>query len=240
MYIFPVPLTPRSRTLRGLHGLGETMMRVSKAWCDSMGGSFQDTGSPALGWGQQGTCYYQSQAPAPQPTQWQTASGTGTKVSVPTTTQVQVSPQISPVFVQQFQPSGSPVGAGTAMTAAPVATAADTGMQRYLEQRAELEREESARQSELMERLLMQQQPGAAAPPQMTSQFIPAGPEAEPTPSAAGGGAAPGEGAMFAAFGGAGRSMLPLLIVAGIIGVTMMGKKGKAPGRGRVKRKIRR
>jgi hypothetical protein len=44
---------------------------------------------------------------------------------VTTTTQIQVSPQISPVFTQQFQPSGSPVNAGATM--APTGVVPNTG-----------------------------------------------------------------------------------------------------------------
>jgi hypothetical protein len=239
MYIFPVPLKPRSRTLRGLHRVGgmQSQAGVSKAWCDARGGSYdQTTATYGLPYGTGGSCHWMEAAPAPAEGTWQTAGGFGTKVSVPTTTQITVSPQISPIFTQQFQPSGSPVGAGTAMTT-------DTGMQDYLKQRAELDRAESAREAEMMERLFAQQQPAAQAPPQMTTQFVPGGPEPEPTPSATGGGVAPGSTGIFA-MGGAGN-MLPLLVAAGIIGVTMMGK-GKASKRGRlhaakrVKRKTRR
>jgi len=41
------------------------------------------------------------------------------------TTMIQVSPQISPVFTQQFQPSGSPVNAGATM--APTGVVPNTG-----------------------------------------------------------------------------------------------------------------
>jgi hypothetical protein len=47
------------------------------------------------------------------------------RTDVTTTTQVQVSPQISPIFTQQFQPSGSPVNAGATM--APTGTVPNTG-----------------------------------------------------------------------------------------------------------------
>lgn len=48
-----------------------------------------------------------------------------TRTDVATTTQIQVSPQISPVFTQQFQPTSSPVNAGAAM--APTGTIPNTG-----------------------------------------------------------------------------------------------------------------
>lgn len=44
------------------------------------------------------------------------APAPGQQTEVSTTTQIQVSPQISPIFTQQFQPSGSPVNAGAAMS----------------------------------------------------------------------------------------------------------------------------
>jgi len=213
MYVFPVPLIPRSRTLRGfaaLHSLGVSMPGVSKAWCDSKGGFYdQSTATYGLPYGTGGSCHYTEAVPvAMEPARQVSAPAPTVQTTVPTT--ITVSPQISPVFTQQFQPTGSPVGASTKMET-------DTGL------------------TALMERLLAQQQPAPQAPPQMTSQFIPGGPEPEPTPAAAGGGIAPAAPGMFAL--GAGGNMLPLLIAAGVIGFAVMGK-GKAPGR--VKRKARR
>ena len=228
MYMFPVSLVPRSRTLRGigtLHALGETMMMVSKAWCDSKGGSYQDTGgSVGKGYGQQGTCYYTVAAPVAMEAPRPAPAPTQTKISVPTTTQVQVSPQISPVFVQQFQPTGSPVGAGTAMTAAP-----DPAQTRYYEMLTREREAESKRQTELMDRLLAQQ--SAAQTPQMTTQFLPGGPEPEEEIT-------PVTGPVPVVMGRAGVNWLPMLLAAGVIGFAVMGK-GKAPARRRVKRKAK-
>jgi hypothetical protein len=53
------------------------------------------------------------------------APGAKTQTEVTTTTAIQVSPQISPVFTQQFQPSGSPVNAGATM--APTGVVPNTG-----------------------------------------------------------------------------------------------------------------
>lgn len=227
MYMFPMPLIPRSRTLRGMarvHGV-QSQTGVPKAWCDARGGSYQDGGF--LPYGQSGACYYTETQPVAMEAP-RAAQPTATRISVPTTTQVQVSPQISPVFVQQFQPSGSPVGAGTAMTGAPVAA---PDYSKFFESEAARRAEESERQSALMERLFATREPQAAAPPQM--QFIPGGPEAEPTPPSGAGGTAPASAGLFTAFGGG--SMLPLLLAAGVIGFAVMGKDKK--GARKAKRK---
>jgi hypothetical protein len=120
------------------------------------------------------------------------------------------------------------------MTAAPLQTQApDPAQTRYYEMLTREREAESKRQTELMDRLLAQQS-AAQAPPQMTTQFLPGGPEPEEEIT-------PVTGPVPVVMGRAGVNWLPMLLAAGVIGFAVMGagaRRGK--GSSSAKRKVKR
>ena len=94
-------------------------------------------------------------------------------VSVPTAVQTTVSPQVSPVFVQQDQPSGSPVSAGTAQVSPSPQTSSVTQqsseflefMRAEREAQREREEREAEREQALFDLMAMQPAPDQAPPP---------------------------------------------------------------------------
>lgn len=167
-------------------------------------------------------------------------------VSVPTQIQTQISPQISPVFIQQSNPQGSPVGAGTAMTGA-TQQAGGAEMLAFLreqeanrqaealrrsEEDAQRRADESARQDALLEEFRAAQEAGEAGPALPT--LMPTGAGGAP-PSEEDKSAIPVQTAGFGG-GGFGIPLLALAAAAGVFfiaGGTGKGKSGKRKSRKR-------